>query len=74
MKDKQNTTPNLIWFKVKSVSGYSDIPKRCMLCLHEKYEILNYPDQKELLNKSSELVSKCRHVNKFLLPNYESND
>ena len=74
MKDKQNTTPNLIWFKVKSVSGYSDISKRCMLCLHAKYEILNYPDQQELLNKSSELVSKCRHVNKFLLPNYESND
>ena len=39
-----------------------------------KYEILNYPDQEELLNKSSELVSKCQHVNKFLLSNYKSND
>ena len=61
MKDKHNTTP-----------GYSNISKRCMLCVHEKYEILNYPDQEELLNKSSELVSKYRHVNKFLLSNYKN--
>ena len=45
-----------------------------MLCLHEKYESLNYPDQEELLSKSSELVSKCRHVYKFLLSNHKSND
>ena len=35
-----------------------------MLCLHEKYEILNYPDQEELLNKRSELLSKCRYERK----------
>ena len=69
-----NTTPNLMWCTVKSVPGYSNISKRCMLCLHEKYEILNYPDQEELLNKRSELVSKCQHFNKFLLSNYKSND
>ena len=64
MKDKHN----------KSLPGYSNISRRCMLCLHEKYEILNYSDQEELLNKRSELLSKCWHVNKFLLPNYKSND
>ena len=74
MKDKHSINPNLMWCIVKSVPGYSNISKRCMLCLHEKYEILNYPDQEELLNKRSELVSKCRHVNKFLLSNYKSND
>ena len=74
MKDKYDITPNLEWYIIKSVSGYSNISKRCMLCLHEKYEILNYPDQEELLNKRSELVSKCRHINKFLLSNYKSND
>ena len=41
---------------VKSVAGYPNISQRCMLCLHEKYEIINYPDQEELLKKSSELV------------------
>ena len=45
-----------------------------MVRLHEKYEILNYPDQEELLNERSELVSKCRHVNKFFLYNYKSDD
>ena len=74
MKDKHNTTPNLTWCTVKSVPGYSNISKRCMLCLHEKYETLNYPDQEELLNKRSELVPKCRHVKKFPLSNDKSND
>ena len=63
-----------MWCIVKSVPGYSNISKRYMLCLHEKYEILNYPDQEQLLNKRSEFVSKCRHVNKFILSNYKSND
>ena len=67
MKDK-NTTPNLMWCIVKSVPGYSNISKKCMLCLHEKYE------EDELLNKRSEIIWKCQHVNKFLLYNYKSND
>ena len=67
MKDK-NTTPNLMWRIVKSVPGYSNISKKCMLCLHEKNE------EEELLNKRPEIVSKCRHVNKFLMSNYKSND
>ena len=74
MKDKYDITPNLKWYVIKIAAGYSNISKRCMLCLHEKYEILNYPDQYELLNKRSELVSKCRNINKFLLSNYKSND
>ena len=74
IKDKYDITPNLKWYIIKTVPGYSNISKRCMLCLHKKYEILNYPDQEELLNKRCELVSKCRHINKFLLSNYKSND
>ena len=67
-------TPSLKWLILKSVPGYSNITKKCLLCLHEKLEIINYPDQEELLNKRSELISKCRHVNKYLLSNYKSND
>ena len=63
-----------MWCLGKSAPGYSNISKRCMLCLHEKYEILNFSDQEELLNKRSELASKFRHINKFLLPKYKSND
>ena len=75
MKDKHNISPNLMWCIVKSVPAYSNISKRCMLCLHEEiYEILNYSDREELLNTTSELVSKSRHVNKFLLAMYKSID
>ena len=58
----------------RRVPSYSNITKSCMLCLHEKFEILTYPNQDELLNKRSELVSKCRHINKYLLSNYKAND
>ena len=33
-----------------------------------------YHKQKELLNKISELLCKCRHFSKFLLKNYIGND
>ena len=74
MKDKYNEMPSLKWSIVKSIPGYSNISKRCLLCLHEKYEIINYPNQEELLNKGSELISECCHSNKYLLSNYKSND
>ena len=48
--------------------------KRCILCLGEKMAIITFPEQQKLLNKRSELISKCRHENKFLLHYYESND
>ena len=59
---------------VDSVLGYSNISERCMLCLHENYETLNYADQEERLNRPAELVSKRQHVSKFLLSNYKSYD
>ena len=75
-KQRHTITPTLKWYIVKSVPSYSNITKSCMLCLHEKFEILTYPNQDELLNKRSELVSKCRHINKYkyLLSNYKAND
>ena len=74
VKDKYKETPSLKWSIVKSVPEYSNITKKCLLCLYEKLEIINYPNQEELLNKRSELILKCRHVNKYLLSNYRSND
>ena len=61
---------SLTHLKIKSVPAYSNISKKCQLCLQEKFEILNYPNPNELLNKRSKLISKCRHVEKFLLSNY----
>ena len=56
----------------KKVPTYSNISKRCLLCLHEKLEIINYSQPEELLNERSELISRCRHANKFLLRSYKT--
>ena len=41
----------------------------CLLCLKEKCFIINCPREEVLLNKLSELISKCRHENKNILAN-----
>ena len=41
----------------------------CLLCLKEKYFIINYPHEETLLNKWSDLISKYRHENKNILAN-----
>ena len=47
---------SLKWSAVKSVQGYSNITKKWLLCLHEKLEIMNCPNQKDFLKKWSELT------------------
>ena len=64
----QNRDFSIEWKILKNAKPYVNGSKRCNLCLTEKLEILNGLPS-ELLNKRSELVSKCRHENKFLLRN-----
>ena len=59
---------------MKKVPAQSNITKTCLLCLHEKLEIINYPYPEEFMNKGSELVSNCWHANMYLLSNYEVGD
>ena len=73
-KKSANHQPKLQWSIVTSAPAYSNISKRCPLCLNEKLAIITYPNQQDLLTTRSELISKCRHQNKFLLKNYDSND
>ena len=70
---KNNTNQNLMlqWSIIKSVPSYSNVSKKCPLCLHEKYEILHYERPNELLNKRSEIINKCRHQNKYLLKDFK---
>ena len=53
LKQRQNITTALKWYIVKYVQPYSNITKSYVLCLHEKFEILTYPNQDELWNKRS---------------------
>ena len=55
IRKKYNEMPTLKWSIVKSVPSYSN----------EKFEIVNFEDQYHLLNSCSELISKCRHANKY---------
>ena len=74
LESVSSETPNLKWSILRCVPPYSNISKKCLLCLYEKLEIVPYQNLKELLDKRSELDCKCRYANKFLLKNYISND
>ena len=45
-------------------------PMSCDLCTSEKLLIAKY-EEKNLINKKNEMVSKCRHVKHFMLANFE---
>ena len=69
LKDN-NAVYDIKWSIHKKTSGYSNTSKRCSLCTAEKIAIITFPNKDKLLNKRTELVSKCRHENKFMLSNY----
>ena len=55
------------WKIIDHAAPYVNGSRKCNLCLTEKYHIITSTDR--LLNKRSELVSKCRHENKYYLMN-----
>ena len=64
--------PRISWSIKGNYKSYNPNSKRCSLCLHEKLEILD--DLKEiLLNKRAEVISQCRHWNKYKLKTLMSN-
>ena len=58
LKETSNLSPTLVWSIAKKVPPYSNISKKCLLCLNKKLEIINYPRPDELLNKRSKIMSK----------------
>ena len=66
---RNNDNFNIKWSIIQRSQAYSNKTKRCNLCLTEKLSILN-ADKAKTLNKRSELVSKCRHENKYYLSNF----
>ena len=44
LKVTSNSSPTLVlWSIAKKIPPYSNTSKKCLLCLHEKFEIINYP-------------------------------
>ena len=70
---KKKQTNKLTWSVLKVVLGYLNVCKWCLLCVNEKLLLTTNPDQRQLLNKRSKLIAKCRHQNKFQ-SNYKAND
>ena len=69
----KNYTPTISWKIVRKCLPFNPCVKRCHLCLNEKLEIALFKEE-NLLNKKSELISKCRHQNKFMLIKHDSKD
>ena len=57
------------WSIHKRASAFSNASRKCQLCIAEKVAIIT-AEKESTLNKKSELVSKCRHENKFYLSNF----
>ena len=57
------------WEVLRRAPAYSSTSKRCQLCTTEKL-FISTANQKTLLNKRSELISMCRHRQKFLLAQF----
>ena len=64
--------PTVKWSIKKKSTPYQIGRRRCNLCLDEKFIILTTERDENLLNKRSEIISKCRHKNKFKLKNMAS--
>ena len=64
-------TPKLAWKVLGRYSSYNPVSKRCNLCLNEKFTIISYKGS-NLLNSRSEVISKCRHKNRYKLSSLTS--
>ena len=54
------------WRVIGHAAAYNPVSKRCNLCLLEKLYIAENTGE-SLINKRNELISKCRHMNKYAL-------
>ena len=63
---KTNTKHKVQWSIIKRASAFRSGAKQCNLCPAEKLCILK-ADKQSLLNKRSELLSKCRRIEKRIV-------
>ena len=69
----RNINYEIKWSIIKFTHGYNSVTKSCSLCLYEKLLICEFHNSSRLINKRSELVSKCQHQNKHILMNFKPN-
>ena len=69
--NQKNIEYSIRWRILKQDKSYSNVSKSCNLCRWEKYFIICKPNM-ATLNRRNELVSTCRHANKFPSKNFKS--
>ena len=70
LKDK-GIDYRLTWRLIAQAQTYKPGRMTCNLCLSEKFHILK---GKDLINRNTELLNKCRHKRKFLIYNMKSKE
>jgi hypothetical protein len=68
---EQNKQYEIAWSIEAESSAYKCGTRRCSLCLTEKLVIAMHKNEDSLLNRRDEIVSSCRHRNKFYLKNFK---
>ena len=69
----KNYTLKITWRIIRKCLPYNYNSRKCYLSLNKKLEIALYEGE-NLLNKKTDLISKCRHQNKFMLWHHGSKD
>ena len=69
---KTTTTPQILYGKYYENTRRITLTPKGVPC-NEKLEIASYKGR-NLLNKRSEIINKCRHRNKFALALYDNKD
>lgn len=67
---RNNENFEIKWSVLSENKQYDPGTTRCYLCTAEKSFILFFKDGNQILNKKTELMSKCPHRDQFLLKNY----
>ena len=70
LKDN-NQSFTISWKKLQGTDPFTPGKKKCNLCVTEKLYIIKHKVKfkEKLLNKKSEIISKRRHENKYMLRN-----
>ena len=69
----KNYTPEIAWRIIRKCLPYNYNSRKCYLCLDGKLEIALY-EREKLLNKKTELISKCPHQKKYMVLRRDSKD
>ena len=70
---ESNVEYSVKWSIISKAKAYTPEQKRCHLCITEKAKIL-YCKDPNLINKRSEIISKCRNRAKYKLSSLQTQE